>query len=109
LVTAVNAISTSLYEKLRFNLSRDIAPVAGIPHVHDVVAANLSVASKTVAEFIAYAKANPGSRTMESRAGRTPSHLEGELFETMTGGDMLHLPYRGTAPSLTHQLVDKCR
>jgi tripartite-type tricarboxylate transporter receptor subunit TctC len=104
LVTAVNAISTSLYEKLSFNLSRDIAPVAGITRVHDVMVANLSVPSRTVPEFIAYAKANPGKLTMASGGVGTPSHLEGELFKTMTGVDMLHVPYRGTAPSLTDLL-----
>jgi tripartite-type tricarboxylate transporter receptor subunit TctC len=104
LVTAVNAISTSLYERLSFNLSRDIAPVAGITRVHDVMVANLSVPSRTVPEFIAYAKANPGKLTMASGGVGTPSHLEGELFKTMTGVDMLHVPYRGTAPSLTDLL-----
>jgi tripartite-type tricarboxylate transporter receptor subunit TctC len=104
LVTAVNAISTSLYEKLSFNLSRDIAPVAGITRVHDVMVANLSVPSRTVPEFIAFAKANPGKLTMASGGVGTPSHLEGELFKTMTGVDMLHVPYRGTAPSLTDLL-----
>ena len=104
LVTAVNAISTSLYEKLSFNLSRDIAPVASITRVHDVMVANLSVPSRTVPEFIAYAKANPGKLTMASGGVGTPSHLEGELFKTMTGVDMLHVPYRGTAPSLTDLL-----
>jgi tripartite-type tricarboxylate transporter receptor subunit TctC len=104
LVTAVNAISTSLYEKLSFNLSRDIAPVAGITRVPDVMVANLSVPSRTVPEFIAYAKANPGKLTMASGGVGTPSHLEGELFKTMTGVDMLHVPYRGTAPSLTDLL-----
>src|SRR6516225_4016596 len=72
LVTAVNAISTSLYEKLSF----DIAPVAGITRVHDVMVANLSVPSRTVPEFIAYAKANPGKLTMASGGVGTPSHLE---------------------------------
>src|SRR5215831_15658736 len=104
LVTAVNAISTSLYEKLSFNLSRDIAPVASITRVPDVMVANLSVPSRTVPEFIAYAKANPGKLTMASGGVGTPSHLEGELFKTMTGVDMLHVPYRGTAPSLTDLL-----
>jgi tripartite-type tricarboxylate transporter receptor subunit TctC len=104
LVTAVNAISTSLYEKLSFNLSRDIAPVAGITRVHDVMVANLSVPSRTVPEFIAYAKANPGKLTMASGGVGTPSHLEGELFKTMTGVDTLLVPYRGVAPALTDLL-----
>jgi tripartite-type tricarboxylate transporter receptor subunit TctC len=104
LVTSVNAISTSLYEKLSFNLSRDIAPVAGITRVADVMVANLSVPSRTVPEFIAYAKANPGKLTMASGGVGTPSHLEGELFKTMTVVDMLHVPYRGVAPALTDLL-----
>jgi tripartite-type tricarboxylate transporter receptor subunit TctC len=104
LVTAVNAISTSLYEKLSFNLSRDIAPVAGITRVHDVMVANLSVPSRTVPEFIAYAKANPGKLTMASGGVGTPSHLEGELFKTMTGVDTLLVPYRGVASALTDLL-----
>jgi tripartite-type tricarboxylate transporter receptor subunit TctC len=104
LVTSVNAISTSLYEKLSFNLSRDIAPVAGITRVADVMVANLSVPSRTVPEFIAYAKANPGKLTIASGGVGTPSHLEGELFKTMTVVDMLHVPYRGVAPALTDLL-----
>src|SRR5215510_12143180 len=104
LVTAANAINTSLYEKLSFNLSRDIAPVASITRVPDVMVANLSVLSRTVPEFIAYAKANPGKLTMASGGVGTPSHLEGELFKTMTGVDTLLVPYRGVAPTLTDLL-----
>src|SRR5262244_2851525 len=104
LLTAANAINTTMYEKLSFNLSRDIAPVASITRVPDVIVANLSVPSRTVPEFIAYAKANPGKLTTASGGVGTPSHLEGELFKTMTGVDMLHVPYRGTAPSLTDLL-----
>jgi tripartite-type tricarboxylate transporter receptor subunit TctC len=101
LVTAANAINTSLYERLSFNLSRDIAPVAGITRVPEVMVANLS---KTVPECIAYAKANPGKLTMASGGVGIPSHLAGELFKTMTGVDMLHVPYRGIAPALTDLL-----
>jgi tripartite-type tricarboxylate transporter receptor subunit TctC len=104
LVTAANAINTSLYEKLSFNLSRDIAPVASITRVPDVMVANLSVLSRTVPEFIAYAKANPGKLTMASGGVGTPSHLEGELFKTMTGVDTLLVPYRGVALALTDLL-----
>jgi tripartite-type tricarboxylate transporter receptor subunit TctC len=93
-----------LYEKLSFNLSRDIAPVASITRVPDVMVANLSVLSRTVPEFIAYAKANPGKLTMASGGVGTPSHLEGELFKTMTGVDTLLVPYRGVAPALTDLL-----
>jgi tripartite-type tricarboxylate transporter receptor subunit TctC len=104
LVTSANAINTSLYEKLSFNLSRDIAPVASITRVPDVMVANLSVPSRTVSEFVAYAKANPGKLTMASGGVGTPSNLEGELFKTMTGVDMLLVPYRGVAPALTDLL-----
>jgi len=104
LVTAANAINTSLYEKLSFNFSRDIAPVAGITRVPDVMVASLSIPSRMVPEFIAYAKANPGKLTMASGSVGTPSHLEGELFKTMIGVDMLHVPYRGVAAALTDLL-----
>jgi tripartite-type tricarboxylate transporter receptor subunit TctC len=104
LLTAANAINTTMYEKLSFNLSRDIAPVASITRVPDVIVANLSVPSRTVPEFIAYAKANPGKLTMASGGVGTPSHLEGELFKTMTGVDVVHVPHRGTAAALTDLL-----
>ena len=101
LVTAANAISTSLYEKLNFNLTRDIAPVAGITRMPEVMVANLSVPSRTVSEFIAYAKANPGKINMASGGNGTPSHVAGELFKMMASVDLVHVPYRGTAPALT--------
>jgi tripartite-type tricarboxylate transporter receptor subunit TctC len=104
LLTTANAINTTMYEKLSFNLSRDIAPVASITRVHDVMVANLSVPSTTVPEFIAYAKANPGKLTMASGGVGTPSHLEGELFKTMIGVDVVHVPHRGTAAALTDLL-----
>jgi tripartite-type tricarboxylate transporter receptor subunit TctC len=104
LVTAVNAISTSLYEKLSFNLSRDIAPVAGITRVPEVMVANLSVPSRTVPEFIAYAKANPGKLTMASGGIGSGTHLAGELFKMMAGVNMVHVPYRGGGPALTDLL-----
>ena len=75
------AINTTMYEKLSFNLSRDIAPVASITRVHDVMVANLSVPSTTVPEFIAYAKANPGKLTMASGGIGSASHVFGELFK----------------------------
>jgi tripartite-type tricarboxylate transporter receptor subunit TctC len=81
LLTAANAINTTMYEKLSFNLSRDIAPVASITRVHDVMVANLSVPSTTVPEFIAYAKANPGKLTMASGGIGSASHVFGELFK----------------------------
>jgi tripartite-type tricarboxylate transporter receptor subunit TctC len=104
LVTGVNAISAALYEKLSFNFIRDIAPVAGITRESLVMVVNPSVPAKTVPEFIIYAKANLGKLNMASGGIGTPSHVAGELFKTMTGVDMLHVPYRGTAPSLTDLL-----
>jgi tripartite-type tricarboxylate transporter receptor subunit TctC len=104
LVTSVNAINATLYDNLKYNFVLDIAPVAGITRVPNVTVLNPSVPSKTVPEFIAYAKANPGKLTMASGGVGTPSHLAGELFKTMAGVDMLHVPYRGTAPSLTDLL-----
>lgn len=104
LVSGANAINTTLYEKLSFNLSRDIAPVAGIARVPEVMVANPSVPAKTVPEFIAHAKANPRKLNMASGGIGTPSHMAGELFKMMTGIDMVHVPYRGTTPALTDLL-----
>lgn len=104
LVSGANAINTTLYEKLSFNLSRDIAPVAGIARVPEVMVANPSVPAKTVPEFIAHAKANPRKLNMASGGIGTPSHVAGELFKMMTGIDMVHVPYRGTTPALTDLL-----
>jgi tripartite-type tricarboxylate transporter receptor subunit TctC len=101
LVTGTNAINTTLYEKLSFNFNRDIAPVAGITRAPEVMVANLSVPSKTVPEFIAYAKANPSKLNMASGGIGTPSHVAGELFKMMTGVNTVHVPYRGVAPALT--------
>ena len=101
LVTGTNAINTTLYEKLNFNFNRDIASVAAVARVPEVMVTNLSVPAKTVLEFIAYAKANPGKLNMASGGIGTPSHMAGELFKMMTGVDMVHVPYRGVAPALT--------
>ena len=104
LVTAANAINATLYEKLSFNLSRDIAPVAGIIVVPNVMVVNPSVPAKTVPEFIAYAKTNPGKINMASGPIGGSSHVSGELFKMMTGTNMLLVSYRGTAPALTDLL-----
>jgi tripartite-type tricarboxylate transporter receptor subunit TctC len=101
LVNPANAINATLYEKLPFNFIRDIAPVAGIIRVPNVMEVNPAVPAKTVAEFIAYAKANPGKVNMASSGNGTSIHVSGELFKMMTGVDMLHVPYRGSAPALT--------
>jgi tripartite-type tricarboxylate transporter receptor subunit TctC len=93
--------NATLYEKLTFNFIRDIAPIAMISSLPLVMEVNLSVPAKTVPEFIAYAKANPGKVTMASGGSGSASHVGGELFKMMTGIDMLHVPYRGGAPALT--------
>jgi tripartite-type tricarboxylate transporter receptor subunit TctC len=94
-------INATLYEKLNYNFIRDIAPVAGLIRVSNVVVVHPSVPTKTIPEFIAYAKANPGKISMASGGNGTSGHLCGELFKMMTGIDLIHVPYRGAAPALT--------
>ena len=96
-----NAINATLYDKLNFNFIRDIAPVAGIMRAPNVMVVNPSFPAKTVPEFIAYAKANPGKINMASAGNGTRAHVAGELFKMMTGVNMVHVPYRGAAPALT--------
>ena len=99
------AINATLYDKLNFNFIRDIAPVAGIYRVPQAMVVNPSLPAKTVPEFIAYAKANPGKINMASTGiGSTP-HLAGELFKTMTGVQMVHVPYRGGGAVMTDLLA----
>jgi tripartite-type tricarboxylate transporter receptor subunit TctC len=100
LMTATNAINATLYDRLNFDFMRDIAPVSGIIRFASVMEVNPSFPAKTVAEFIAYAKANPGKVNMASPGTGTSQHLAGELFKMMTGIDMIHVPYRGSAPAL---------
>jgi tripartite-type tricarboxylate transporter receptor subunit TctC len=102
--TTANAINATLYEKLSFDFSRDIAPVAGIIRVPNIMEVNLTIPAKTVPEFIAYAKANPGKLSMASSGTGATPHVAGELFKMMTGVDMVHVPYRGGAPALTDLL-----
>ena len=90
-----NMINAGLYNKLNYNFIRDIAPVAGVMRVPLVMEVNLSIPAKTVPEFIAYAKANPGKINFASGGIGTSIHLSGELFKMMTGIDMQHVPYRG--------------
>jgi tripartite-type tricarboxylate transporter receptor subunit TctC len=104
LVNSANAINTTLYEKLSFNFIRDIVPVASIMRQPIVMLVNRSVPAKSVSEFIAYAKANPGKLNMASAGDGTPSHLAGEAFKMMTGVDIVQVPYRGVAPALTDLL-----
>jgi tripartite-type tricarboxylate transporter receptor subunit TctC len=101
LVNPAHGINATLYPKLGFNFIRDIAPVAGIMRVPNVMEVNPTVPAKTVAEFIAYAKANPGKINWASSGNGTSVHLSGELFKSMTGTDLTHVPYRGSAPALT--------
>ena len=100
-VTNANAINATLYDKLNFSFIRDIAPVAPIVRVSFVMLVNPSLPTKTVPEFIAYAKANPGKLTMASAGIGTVSHVAGELFKMMTGVNVLTVPYRTGPPALT--------
>ena len=101
LVNPANAINATLYPKLSFNFIRDTAPIAGIIRVPNVMEVNPSVPAKTVAEFIAYAKANPGKINWATSGNGTSVHLSGELFKMMTGVQITHIPYKGSAPALT--------
>jgi tripartite-type tricarboxylate transporter receptor subunit TctC len=105
LVNPANAINATLYRKLSFNFLRDIAPVAGIMRVPNVMEVNPDVPAKTVAEFIAYAKANPGKINWATSGNGTSVHLSGELFKMMTGVDLTHIPYKGSAPALTDMIA----
>ena len=101
LVNPANGINATLYKNLNFNLIRDIAPVAGLVRTPNVMEVTPSFPAKTVAEFIAYCKANPGKINMASSGSGTSVHLSGELFKSMTGCQMLHVPYKGAGPALT--------
>lgn len=100
LVNPANGINATLYKDLKFNFIRDIAPVAGLVRTPNVMEVTNSLPVKTVAEFIAYCKANPGKINMASSGSGTSVHLSGELFKSMTGCDMLHVPYKGAGPAL---------
>jgi tripartite-type tricarboxylate transporter receptor subunit TctC len=95
LLTATNAINATLYARLNFNFIRDITPIASLVHGPGVMVVNPSFPARTVPEFIAYAKANPGKVNYGSTGTGTPPHLYGELFKMMAGVDLLHVPYRG--------------
>jgi tripartite-type tricarboxylate transporter receptor subunit TctC len=99
-----NAINATLYNRLSFNFIRDIVPVAGIMSASNVVLVHPSVSAKTVPEFIELAKASPGKLSMASGGNGSTAHLAGELFKMMTGVNLVHVPYRGTAPALTDLL-----
>jgi tripartite-type tricarboxylate transporter receptor subunit TctC len=104
LVGTSHTVNATLYDKLNFNFVRDIAPVGGIIRQPQVMLVNPSVPAKTVPEFIAYAKANPGKINMASGGNGSSSHLSGELFKMMAGVNMVHVPYRGVAPALADLL-----
>lgn len=105
LVNPANAVNASLYKKLNFNFIRDIAPVAGFIRVPNVMEVHPSVPATTVKEFIDYVKANPGKVNVASSGNGTSIHLSGELFKMMTGLQMTHVPYKGSAPMLTDLLA----
>ncbi len=105
LVNSQNAISPALYPNLSFNFIRDIAPIAQVESVPLVMEVHPSVPAKTVPEFIAYAKANPGKINMASAGVGGPQHLAGELFKAMTGLNIVHVPYRGSTPAITDMLA----
>ena len=104
LINISNAVNATLYQKLNYNFIRDIAPVASISHENYGMEVHPSFPAKTVPEFIAYAKANPGKLNMASPGNGTGPHMAGELFKIMAGVDMVHVAYRGSPPALTDLL-----
>jgi tripartite-type tricarboxylate transporter receptor subunit TctC len=104
LSSSANVVNTSLYDKLDFDFVRDIAPVASISYEPNIMVVNPSVPAKTVPEFIAYAKANPGTINFASAGIGSSQHMSGEMFKMMAGIDMTHVPFRGTAPALQNLL-----
>jgi tripartite-type tricarboxylate transporter receptor subunit TctC len=107
LINPANFVNASLYANLNFNFIRDIAPVASFNRVPNVMTVAPGVPAKTVAEFIAYVKDNPGKVNMASSGNGTSVHLSGELFMAMSGAKMLHVPYKGAAPAITDLLGDR--
>ena len=105
LVNPANGINATLYKNLPFNFVRDIAPVAGLVKSPNVMEVTSNFPAKTVAEFIAYCKANPGKINMASSGSGTSVHMSGELFKSMTGCDMLHVPFKGAGPALTELIA----
>ena len=100
LIGPANMVNATVYDKLNFNFIHDIAPVASIVRVPNIMVVNPTVSVKTVSEFIAYAKANPGKINMASPGKGSPAHVSGEMFKMMTGVNLVHVPYRGAAPAL---------
>ena len=104
LLNTPDAINATLYDNLNFNVVRDIAPVADVAHMPGVMVVNPALPVKTVPDFVAYSKSNPGKVNMASAGVGSSGHLAGELFKMMTGADMVHVPYRGGAPALSDLL-----
>src|SRR5258707_5716206 len=104
LVNSQNAINVGLYEKLSFDFVRDIAPVGRVESVPLVMEVHPSVPAKTIPEFIAYAKANPGNLNMASAGIGGPQHIAGELFKFMAGVDLTHIPYKGSTPAVVDRV-----
>jgi len=103
--TSINTINAALYDRLNYHFIRDIAPIGGISRFPFVMMVNPAFPAKSIAEFIAYAKANPGKINFASAGIGSMSHLSGELFKTMSGVDMVHVPYRGDPPAITDLLA----
>jgi len=103
---ATNAINAMLYEKLNFNFVRDVAAIGGVARFPNVMEVSPAFPAKSVPEFIAYAKSNPGKINMGSSGNGTSQHLSGELFKMMTGVELVHVPYKGAAQALTDLLAD---
>jgi len=104
-VTTVNAINATFFDNLKFDLKRDFAPVSGVTRAPNVLEINPSVPTNNVAEFVAYAKANPGKLNMASTGNGTSIHLAGELFKAMTGTNLVHVPYRSPPQAMTDLLA----
>jgi len=104
-INSQNAINQALYEKLNFDFQKDVAPVGRVESVPLVMEVHPSLPAKTVAEFIAYAKANPGKLNMASAGIGGPQHIAGELFKFMAGVDMTHVPYKGSTPAITDMVA----
>ena len=107
LAASVNTINATLYDKLDFDFARDIAPVAAIIRIPNVMVVHPSVPARSIPEFVAYARAHPGKINFASAGTGTSQHVAGELFKIMSGIDMTHIPYRGTGPALTDLLAGR--
>jgi tripartite-type tricarboxylate transporter receptor subunit TctC len=109
LVNPANGINATLYKNLSYDFIRDIAPVAGLVRSPFILTVNVNVPATTIAEFIAYAKANPGKINMASTGIGTSPHLSGELFQVMTGTKMVNVPYRGEAPAMNDMIAGQAQ